>query len=45
MELDYIGKIVIAVAFLLAVLFIIWVLRDKLFSFLENLKDIFRFGG
>lgn len=44
-ELDYLAKIVIAVAFLLLMVFLIWIFKDKLFEFGDKLKEIFKFGG
>jgi len=43
-ELDYLAKIVIALAFLLLMAFIIWILRDKIFELGDVLKNILKFG-
>ncbi len=44
-ELDYLAKIVIAIAFLLLMAFIVWILKDKIFEFGDKIKEIFKFGG
>ena len=44
-ELDYLAKIIIAIAFLLLMAFLIWIFKDKLFEFSDKLKEIFKFGG
>ncbi len=41
---EQIAKLLIVIVFLLILLIMIWLLRDKLFSLFDKLKDILRFG-
>ncbi len=42
---DVLGKIILAIAVLLILLLIIYVLKDKMYSLWEKIVNIFRFGG
>jgi len=43
-EWDELGKTLLALVLLLVLVIAIWLLRDKLFSLLETVKNILRFG-
>ena len=42
---DYIGKILIGVAFLLILALVIWMLKGELYELFERLKEAVMFGG
>ena len=44
LELDELGKALIAIVILIVLVVIVWLLKDKLYSVWENFKNLLRFG-
>ncbi len=42
---DYIGKILIGVAFLLILALVIWMFKGNLYDVFEKFKEVVTFGG